>query len=163
SLDLAVEAERYEFFEQPLYHFEPDRREFFGVLGAGIVVALLVEDALAQPPRGRGGPGGAGPQEIGAWLHGGKEGQVTVYPGRAAERLKVEPKMRDVADSKIAHPDSRQAVTFGQLTEGKKLVQTVGQSAAVTPPSQWKVAGQSVAKVNARDLVTGKHQYASDI
>lgn len=231
--ELPIEPERYEFFEQPLYHFELDRREFFGVLGAGLVVALLVEDSLAQQPRGRGGfGGGGGPQEIGAWLHVGKDGKITAYSGKAevgqnvrtsltqavaeelrtpvgsveivladtalvpfdggtfgsrstpdmaarlhrvaaatrdilanlaAERLKVDAKTLTVADGKVTNPETKQSVTFGELTEGKKLVQTVGPNAAVTPPSQWKVAGQSVPKVNARDLVTGKHQYSSDV
>ena len=79
--DLVIEPERYEFFEAPRYSFEPDRREFFQVLGAGVVVALLVEDALAQQPRGRGA--GGTPQELGAWLHIGKEGKITVYSGKA--------------------------------------------------------------------------------
>lgn len=226
--EIDIEPERYEFFEAPRYSFEPDRRDFFKVVGAGIVVALVVEDALAQQPRGRDG----GPQELGAWLHIGKEGKITVYSGKAevgqnirtslaqavaeelrvpvssiemvladtartpfdggtsgsrstpgmapqlhraaaaareiliglaAERLKVDRKSLVVADGKIADPETKQSLTFGELTEGKKLVQTVGQGAVVAPPSQWKVCGQSAAKVNGRDFVTGKHQFASDV
>src|SRR5207245_11156754 len=101
--------------------------------------------------------------DMAARLHPVAAAARHILVGLAAERFKVEPKTLVVADGKVAHPDSKQSVTFGELTEGKKLVQTVGQNAAVTPPSQWKVAGQSVPKVNARDLVTGKHQYASDV
>src|SRR5262249_31249000 len=72
-----IEPERYELFEGPRYHFEVDRRDFFKLVGAGLVVCLVVEDAFAQRPR----PGG-GTQELGAWLHISEEGKVTVYTGK---------------------------------------------------------------------------------
>jgi isoquinoline 1-oxidoreductase len=81
-----IEPERYEFFEGPAYQFDLDRRDFFKVLGGGIVVCLVLGDALAlQPPaqrRGRGFGGGNLPQEIGAWLHIDEAGKVTVYTGK---------------------------------------------------------------------------------
>ncbi len=33
----------------------------------------------------------------------------------------------------------------------------------MTPAKDWKIAGTSAAKVGGRELVTGKHEYASDI
>ena len=36
----AVEPERYELFASPAYRFEVHRRDFFKVLGAGLVVAF---------------------------------------------------------------------------------------------------------------------------
>ncbi len=224
-----MEPERYEFFAEPLYSFEPDRRDFFKFLGAGVVVAMLIEDTEAQPPRGRGS---SASQELGAWIHIGKEGKITVYSGKtevgqnvrtslaqavaeelrvppssidmvlsdtaltpneggtsgsrstpdsaprlhragaaardllatlAAERLKVDKKALVVAEGKVTHAETKRSLTFGELTEGKKLVQTVAANSTVTPPSQWKVAGQSIPKVNGRDYVTGKHQYSSDV
>src|SRR5262249_48689448 len=32
-----------------------------------------------------------------------------------------------------------------------------------TPPNEWTVAGKSVAKVDARDFVTGRHKYTPDM
>ena len=52
---------------------------------------------------------------------------------------------------------------FGELTQGQKLVQTIPSSAAVASPAQWKVAGTSVPKVAARDIVTGAHKYPFDM
>ena len=56
------------------------RRDFFAVLGGGIVV-LLDDEIYAQET---GGPrrGEAAPLEIGAWLHIGETGEVTVYTGK---------------------------------------------------------------------------------
>jgi isoquinoline 1-oxidoreductase len=230
--DMPHELERYELDEQPRYVFEPDRREFFQLLGAGLVVALATEEVLAQQ-RGRGGfGGGQAPQDLGAWIHIGKDGKITAFTGKveigqnirtslaqavaeelrvpaasiemvmsdtgrtpfdggtagsqstprmapqlhrvgaaareilldmAAERLKVDRKTLVVAEGKVTHPPTKQALSYGELTEGKKLVHKVSADAATTPPSQWKVAGQSVPKLNGRALVTGQHQYAADV
>src|SRR5260370_42047173 len=34
---------------------------------------------------------------------------------------------------------------------------------ALTPATEWQVAGQSITKVDARELVTGKHRYTPDM
>ena len=52
---------------------------------------------------------------------------------------------------------------FGELAKGKTLTKTVASNAAVIPAADWKVAGTSAPKVDGRAIVTGKHQYASDI
>ena len=79
-----LEPERYELHSPSSYHFEIGRREFFRILGGGIVVACVLRDASALPqsqgqPQGQsrgesGGRRGGGfderlPQEISAWLH----------------------------------------------------------------------------------------------
>jgi nicotinate dehydrogenase subunit B len=55
------------------------------------------------------------------------------------------------------------SVGFGELTRGQQLVHRIGSNAPLTPASQWKIAGHSVPKVDARDFVTGKHRYTSDL
>ena len=46
--DYLSEPERYELHAAPFYHFDLDRREFFKVLGCGVVVLCFVEAAVAQ-------------------------------------------------------------------------------------------------------------------
>src|SRR5262245_2170528 len=75
------EVERYELYEAPRYRFELDRREFVKALGGGIVVCLVLGEAVGQPPRQQR-PGGARPQDLGAWLHIDEKGLVTVYTGK---------------------------------------------------------------------------------
>src|SRR5262245_47942818 len=41
-----IEAERYEFFEDLAYSFAPDRRDFFKIVGGGLVVALVAGDVF---------------------------------------------------------------------------------------------------------------------
>jgi CO/xanthine dehydrogenase Mo-binding subunit len=79
-----VEPERYELLEGPFHHFELDRRDFFKLMGGGVAVFLLLPKGLAQESGRRGsGFSESLPQNIGAWLHIGETGAVTVYTGKA--------------------------------------------------------------------------------
>jgi isoquinoline 1-oxidoreductase len=55
------------------------------------------------------------------------------------------------------------SIGFGDLTDGRKLMEVIGDDTATTPAEKWTVAGQSVAKRDGRDFVTGEHTYASDV
>jgi isoquinoline 1-oxidoreductase len=81
----------------------------------------------------------------------------------AAEEWKVDRATLQVADGKVAHPASGRSLGFGDLTKGQKIAKAVGGGIALTPPANWKVAGTPVRKINGRDIVTGRHKYASDI
>ncbi len=83
---IPFEPERYELLAGPAYRFALDRRSFFKSLGGGIVVVSLCARSQAQES-GSGRARGEGsrsrvPQEIGAWLHIGANGAVTVYTGK---------------------------------------------------------------------------------
>jgi isoquinoline 1-oxidoreductase len=83
--ELILEPERYELQAAPPYRFDLDRREFFKVLGCGVVVLFLVDTVLGQESGGggrRNGRGGQVPSEISAWLHIGEDGTVTVFTGK---------------------------------------------------------------------------------
>ena len=47
---------------------------------------------------------------------------------------------------------------FGELTRGQKLTRTIPTSAALAPATEWKMAGTSVAKVNAPRDCDGRAQ-----
>jgi CO/xanthine dehydrogenase Mo-binding subunit len=80
-----LEPERYELSQAAAYHFELDRREFFRVLGGGVAVFLVFRQGLAAQESGRRrfSFDERLPQNIGAWLHLGENGAVTVYTGKA--------------------------------------------------------------------------------
>ncbi len=229
----SLEIERYELFEQPRYRFELDRREFFRVFGAGVVVCLMADGALGQESGGEGRPSrGAQTQELAAWLHVDEDGRITVCTGKveigqnirtslsqvvaeelrapldairlvmadtdlvpfdmgtfgsmttpvmasqlrkvaatarqwfvelAAERMMVEPEALVAADAAVVHPPTRRSFTYGQLAKDQKLTKTVSSSAPTTRPDAWQIIGTSAPKVDGRAIVTGRHQYASDI
>jgi nicotinate dehydrogenase subunit B len=82
--DASLEPERYELAAPPAYRFEWERRDFFKLLGAGILVLCVLKDAAAfQESGGSRRQGTSLPKGIGAWLHIGENGGVTVYTGKA--------------------------------------------------------------------------------
>jgi len=81
----------------------------------------------------------------------------------AAEQSKVDRGSFIVSEGKLIRAGTQQSFTFGQLTKGRELVKLVGEHVPTTPPDQWRVAGKTATKVNGRLIVTGKHQYASDM
>jgi isoquinoline 1-oxidoreductase len=227
-----LELERYELFEGPAYRFELERRDFFKLLGGGLVFLLAFDDPATAQESGRARRAGSDlPQTISAWLHIGEDGAITVFTGKtevgqnirtslaqavaeelrtpiasiklvmadtdltpfdmgtfgsrttptmapqlkkvaaaaretlidlAAEKWKADRVSITVADGRVKHAGSSQSVGFGELTHGQQLLKTV-DGAAVTPADKWTVAGTSVPKTTARDMVTGAHRFTSDI
>src|SRR5438874_8447967 len=64
------------------YDFGLKRRSFMQILGAGLLVAASVSPSLAQRRGGRGGFGGSGARNIGARVHLGTDGSITVMTGK---------------------------------------------------------------------------------
>src|SRR5215470_6780991 len=80
-----IEFERYELRGPAAYHFELERRDFFKVMGGGLVVLFLVRSYCSAQESGRGRRGGESqslPQDIGSWLHIGDDGTVTAFTGK---------------------------------------------------------------------------------
>src|SRR5262249_18896251 len=107
--ELVLEPERYELFDDVELGRELDRREFFRLAGAGLVVALLLRDtAGAQPPRRQGGFGGQqGPQDIGAWLHIGEDNSITVYTGKVEIGQNIRTALTQVVAEELHTPIER--------------------------------------------------------
>jgi len=108
NIGVELEPERYELREGPAYHFDLDRRDFLKTLGGGILVCYLLNSASAQPAGGgrrRGGGGGqAAPQDIGAWLHIGEDGRITVYTGKAEMGQNIRTSLTQVVAEELHAP-----------------------------------------------------------
>jgi isoquinoline 1-oxidoreductase len=226
-----IGGERQEFARAAEVGFDFARRDFFKLLGCG-VMAVVVSPVLGQESGRRGG--GNRPQppsDVNAWLHIGEDGMVTYYCGKtevgqnvrtsmaqgvaeelripissvkavladtdlvpydagtfgsqstpqmaprihraaaaarealldlAAEHFKVDRGTLEVGDGKISK-EGGESISYGQLTKGQKLVRQVENNVAVTPVAEWKVVGTSVEKLGGREIVTGKHQYTTDL
>ncbi|HSQ23374.1 MAG TPA: molybdopterin cofactor-binding domain-containing protein [Pyrinomonadaceae bacterium] len=81
----------------------------------------------------------------------------------AAEQLKVAPGDLRIVDARFVNHDKSKSLTLAEVAKGRKLVKVIPDNIAITQPKDWTVAGTSVTKVNAKELVTGKHRYACDI
>ena len=81
----------------------------------------------------------------------------------AAQQWSADPKTLIAANGKVTNPAVDESVSYGALTQGQKLVEVVPGDPALTAPTQWKIIGTPLGRTNGRELVTGKHQYPSDI
>ncbi len=74
-----VAPEQYELQEGPAYQFNMNRRTFFGALGSGIAIAFTVSNSLGAALTESPAP----EDQLGAWIHIGENGKVTIYTGKA--------------------------------------------------------------------------------
>jgi isoquinoline 1-oxidoreductase len=81
----------------------------------------------------------------------------------AAQRWQVAPDAVRLVDARFVNHDATRSMTLADVAKGLKLVKTISPDVKTTPNDQWTVTGQPVPKVDARDLVTGRHKYTSDL
>ena len=85
----------------------------------------------------------------------------------AARRWGVERDTVEVRDGHAVNPAGGRAVTYADLAQDEEAVKAFAKAipsdVQVTPVKEWKVLGTAVGRPNARDLVTGAHQFPSDI
>jgi CO/xanthine dehydrogenase Mo-binding subunit len=63
----------------------------------------------------------------------------------------------------VVSPSDHRSVRYGDLLNGQQLIRLIPDDPPLASPEQWSIAGKTVAKVDGREFVTGKHQYTSDI
>jgi CO/xanthine dehydrogenase Mo-binding subunit len=82
--------------------------------------------------------------------------------GLASKSWNLDRAALEAHDGMVVAKDGAKRATYGELTEGRKLVETISD-AKLTPATEWKIAGHPLNKVNGRAFVTGEHKYATDI
>src|SRR5258706_9980304 len=81
----------------------------------------------------------------------------------AAQQLSVDPASVKIVDARFVNHDKSKSLSLAEVAKGRKLLKVIPENISTTQPKDWTIAGTSVTKVDARDFVTGKHQYSSDI
>jgi isoquinoline 1-oxidoreductase len=70
-------------------------------------------------------------------------------------------------DGNVMDADGKRLVTFGELATNEEVTKSfqklVQDNVALTPIKDWQTLGTHVPRPNKRDIVTGAHQYPSDI
>jgi isoquinoline 1-oxidoreductase len=82
--------------------------------------------------------------------------------GIAATQWKADPARLVAENGKVSDPQSHRSVEYAALTKGQQFMQVLPAEDPLIPATDWKVAGQSIAKVDGRDFVTGRHRFPSD-
>ncbi len=112
----SFEPERYELYEGPAYHFDLDRRDFFKVVGGGIVVVFALPEAQALQESGGGRQAASSrqtPSELAAWLHIGEDGAVTVYTGKVEVGQNIRTSLAQVVAEELHVPVSSIRMVMG--------------------------------------------------
>jgi CO/xanthine dehydrogenase Mo-binding subunit len=85
----------------------------------------------------------------------------------AAKQWRVEANTLEVRNGAITNQATKQKLTYADLAKSSEIAeafkQPIESNVALTSVSDWKVMGNSVARANWRDLVTGMHRFPSDI
>src|SRR5580765_5346172 len=81
----------------------------------------------------------------------------------AAEQLNVAPNDLRIVDARFLNHDKSKTLTLAEVAKGRKLIKVIPDNTAITQPKDWTVAGTSVAKVDAKNYVNGKHRYTFDV
>lgn len=81
----------------------------------------------------------------------------------AAEQLRLPPNDLRLVDARFLNHDKSKTLTLAEVARGRKLVKVIPENIAITPATNWTIAGTSVPKVDAADFVTGRHRYTSDL
>jgi len=82
----------------------------------------------------------------------------------AAERFEVPVAELAVEDGTIVHQtDSSKRVTYGQLTEGRRIERRLEGRPTLEPVSAFTIVGRSTPRRDAVEKVTGRAMYSGDI
>jgi len=115
-----IEPERYELTAGPAYHFETDRRDFFKLLGAGLLVVMALKSTAAAQESGSKGHATEQnlPKDIAAWLHIGENGKVTVYTGKVEVGQNIRTSLSQGVAEELHYPIDEIELVMGdtQLT-----------------------------------------------
>lgn len=172
---------------------DPTEREYFELLGDGLVVVLEPE----QRPAGAFWFAAGG-----AWLHFGVDRTVTAFAGKVeigqdnrtalslivADELQIPPgdvrlAMGDTdlcpfdigtfgsrslpgagEDLRICAACAREWIaSHGSPVPGMRIVQPASRDVAVLAPARWRYRGRPTARTTAPALVTGAHRFPSDL
>src|SRR5215470_3210827 len=167
---LPVEPERYEFHEARAYVFELTRRDLFKFLGAGALILCAETRPLGAQESGRGQRRGEDlPKEIGAWLHIGEDGVVTVFTGKVEVGQNIRTSLTQaVAEELFVPPDQIKLVmgdtlltpfdmgTFGSRTTPTMNLQLRRVSAAAVDmlkdlaAQTWNVPREHLVAANGK-------------
>jgi CO/xanthine dehydrogenase Mo-binding subunit len=81
---------------------------------------------------------------------------------RASDRLGIPATRLDTKDGAVADGEGKR-VGYGDLVRDAPLAGEVPEDVALLPPARWRHIGKPLARVEARDIVTGRARYTADI
>jgi len=129
-------------------------------------IRMILSDTALVPDDGLTAGSRTSPSTVPAVRQGAAAARHLLVQA-ACQRWEVESNAIEVQDGKLVHPPSKRSISYSELAQTDELVQAFAKAppadVTLTATNDWKVLGTSVPRPNGRDLVTGAHQYPSDI
>jgi isoquinoline 1-oxidoreductase subunit beta len=129
-------------------------------------VNLVMADTALVPNDGITAGSGTTPRTVPAVRQGAAAAR-NLLVAMAAKTWEVDPAEVEVHDGKVVHAASNREQSYADLASAEDAVsafqQNVPSGVTLTPVKEWKIMGVGTPRPNRRDLVTGAHQYPSDI
>jgi len=114
NISPAIEPERYELREARAYVFDLTRRDLFKFLGAGALILCARSKGTALQESGRGQRRMDDmPKDIGAWLHIGEDGKVTVFTGKVEVGQNIRTSLSQAVAEELRVPTSQIKLVMG--------------------------------------------------
>jgi nicotinate dehydrogenase subunit B len=126
------------------------RRDFFAVLGGGIIVLLIADDSDAQETGGgaRRGMREQLPEQVGAWLHIGETGAVTVFTGKVEVGQNARTSLTQAVAEELRAPADSIRMVMGDTDLTPYDMGTFGSR---TTPTMWPQIRKAAAA--AREML----------
>jgi nicotinate dehydrogenase subunit B len=148
-----------------------------GGQGTRTALAMLVAEELAVPVTSvtvAMGDTGTSPFDLGTFgsrsmpyaappLRAAAAAALRLLTQAAAARFELPPDQLRAANGVIAGPDGAPSVSYGDLLAGQRRVERVPADAAVTPATEWRVAGQAARALGSAEVVTGAKRFPADL
>jgi len=83
----------------------------------------------------------------------------------AATKWQTDRQKLRVDEGKVRSADGSKSLSYKDLAADEAFLRSEANSmeAAITAPAEWQTLGKASGRINGRDIVTGRHQFPSDI
>jgi isoquinoline 1-oxidoreductase len=129
-------------------------------------IQLVMADTELVPDDGMTAGSGSTPRTVPA-IRQGAAAARELLANFAVKQWSVERITVEIREGKAIHAASKRTLSYADLAASeeaaKDFEQAISSDVKLTAVKEWKVLGASVLRPNAREIVTGAHQYPSDI
>lgn len=123
--------------------FDVARRDFFKLLGGGVLVCVAASHALGQDSGGGAGHGHEMPNTLDSWLHFGENGKVTVFTGKVEVGQNVRTSLAQQVAEELRVPLESVSMTMGDTDLTPFDMGTFGSRTTPQMGSQLRKAAAS--------------------
>ena len=145
--ELDLELQQHDAIQKFSYGFEMRRREFFKLMGAGILVCITASSLSAQESGRTGDDDENIPQTLSSWLHIGGDGNVTVYTGKAEMGQNIRTSLTQQVAEELHVPTSAIKLVMGDTELTPFDMGTFGSRTTPTMGPQLRKAAATAREV----------------